>query len=164
MSGEEKQDLAAEQAADLAALQAAAAPPAPQGPRGDYLEPGERMDEVLPPSAAAMAMAATIVGVCRPLAAYAMPALRGAPDELWEPVPEGVAAVLDHAGASAEWMRSPWARLAMSLVPLVAYAAAAAMQEKPREALEAAPAPGAPAEPGAATVSFGTVAPEGAPA
>lgn len=79
-----------------------------------------------------MQMAAMAVGMLRPLICYAVPTLRDAPGELWEPIPEGVAAVMDHYGASADWMQSPWARLGFSLAPLAAYAAVSAMN-KPKE-------------------------------
>lgn len=141
-----------EQAADLAALQGMAA-------AGEPAAPGqpEQADQpaIQPPSAAAMQMAALAVGILRPIVCYVVPSLRTAPDELWEPIPEGVAAVMDHYGASAEWMQSPWARLGFSLAPLAAFAAMDAMS-KPKEPervgikAEAPPAPQAPK-----TVTFG---------
>lgn len=126
----DQDSTSAEQAADLAALTSAAAEGAPQA-----LEqaPGQaQSNEPQPPSAAAMQIAAMLVGIVRPIAIYAVPGLREAPAELWEPVPEGVAGVLDLYGANAEWMQSPWARLAFSLAPLAAFAAVKAMDEKPK--------------------------------
>lgn len=150
---------ASEQAADLAALQAAAAgaPPAP-GAQPEQAEAGT----IQPPSAAALQMAAMAVGMLRPIVCFAVPSLRAAPDELWQPIPEGVAAVMDHYGASAEWMQSPWARLGFSLAPLAAFAAMDAMS-KPKEAprvgmtAEAPPAPETPK-----TVTFGAATAEAA--
>lgn len=124
-------EVAAEQAADLAALQAAAAGTEAAAGAEKASEVVEG-DELPPPSAAALQMAAMAVGMLRPLVCFAVPTLRGAPDALWEPIPEGVAAVMDHYGASAEWMRSPWARLGFSLAPLAAFAAVEAMKEKPK--------------------------------
>ncbi len=119
-----------EQAADFAALQAAAAENT--GPVS-VEAPGQPQDTgPQPPSAAALQIAAMVVGIVRPIAAYAVPSLREAPDALWEPIPEGVAAVLDHYGADAEWLQSPWARLAFSLAPLAAFAAMKSMEEKPK--------------------------------
>lgn len=150
-------NMNAEQAADLAALQSAAneatAPPAPGA------DQAQATTEPQPPSAAALQVAALAVGMLRPIVAYAVPSLRSAPDELWAPVPEGVAAVLDHYGMQAEWMQGPWARLAFSLAPLAAFAAVEAMKDKPKPEPLAAPVPGAPAEPGAKTVTIGAAVP-----
>lgn len=148
-----------EQAADLAALQAAAAAGEPAAP-GQPVEAEQQGPQ--PPSAAAMQMAVMAVGILRPIICFAVPSLRTAPGELWEPVPEGVAAVMDHYGASAEWMQSPWARLGMSLAPLAAFAAIDAMskpKEPPRQALTAEAPP--PAE-GPRTVTFGAAPAEAA--
>lgn len=157
---QEQTEVAAEQAADLAALQAAAAGAAP-APGGAVVEADTGPQ---PPSAAALQMAGVAVGMLRPIVTYAVPSLRGAPDELWAPVPEGVAAVMDHYGASAEWMQSPWARLAFSLAPLVAFAAVSAMNEKPKaeaagEVAPQAAADQAPAENLSKTVQIGTAMP-----
>lgn len=147
-----------EQAADLAALQgmAAAGEPATPG-QPEQAEPGA----IQPPSAAALQMATLAVGILRPIVCYVVPSLRTAPGELWEPVPEGVAAVMDHYGANAEWMASPWARLGFSLAPLAAFAAIEGMKAKPEEPKRTAPAGPAltaeappPAE-GPKTVTFG---------
>lgn len=126
---EENTTVSAEQAADLAALTASAnqenatqaaatGQPEAQAPQ--------------PPSASALQLAAMAVGMLRPLIAYAVPALRNAPDELWEPIPEGVAGVLDHYGMQPEWLESPWARLAFAAAPLAAFAAIQTMNEKPK--------------------------------
>lgn len=156
---------AAEQAADLAALQAAAAgaEPAPGAQVADA-----EAQAIAPPSAAAMQMAAMAVGILKPIICFAVPSLREAPGELWEPIPEGVAAVMDHYGASAEWMQSPWARLGLSVAPLCAFAAVQAMNApKPKAEPEAggalqleAKAPDVVA--GASTVTFGAPAAEAA--
>lgn len=155
-----------EQAADLAALAAAAQGDPAAAP--DAQQAQQTSNEPQPPSAAALQIAAMAVGILRPLAAYAVPSLKNAPDELWAPVPEGLAAVLDHYGASAEWMQSPWARLGLSLTPLLAFAAVESMKEakqKPKaETITASVAPpppapdAAPADTPAYTVSFGTSA------
>lgn len=148
-----------EQAADLAALQGMAA-------AGEQAAPGQpeqaEQQAIQPPSAAAMQMAAMAVGILRPIICFAVPSLRTAPDELWQPIPEGVAAVMDHYGASAEWMQSPWARLGISLAPLAAYAAMDAMS-KPKEPARvglSAEAPPAPAQ--SREVTFGAPAAEAA--
>lgn len=153
----------AEQAADLAALQAAAAGAEP-APGAVAAAEGEAQ-ALQPPSAAAMQMAAMVVGMARPIVCFAVPSLRDAPGELWQPVPEGIACVMDHYGASAEWMQSPWARLGMSLMPLVAFAAVQAMKEPPKkdegEPLKlAATAPDVVA--GQKTVTFGAPVTEAA--
>lgn len=126
----EADTTSSEQAADFAALQAAAAEntaPVMAQAQGQVQDTGPQ-----PPSAAALQIAAMVVGMLRPIAAYAVPSLREAPDALWEPIPEGVAAVLDHYGADADWLQSPWARLAFSLAPLAAFAAMKSMDEKPK--------------------------------
>ena len=153
-------DIASEQRADLAALEAAAGQAGQGGPQPVQVQE-QAQEPIQPPSTAAMAAATMLVGIVRPLVDYAVPALRGAPDELWMPVPEGVAAVVDHYGGGAEWMRHPLARLGMALAPLAAYGAAMSIKDKgkrPPEAL-APPEPGAPALPGAKTVTMGTVMP-----
>lgn len=157
----------AEQAADLAALQTQAAEgaPAPGAPGAAPAQPGQNSLQV----------AALAVGMMRPIIGYAVPALRTAPEELWQPVPEGVAAVLDHYNLGADWMNSPWARLAVSLAPLAAYAAMNAEKPDDKPAPLAAPVPApdpAPAQAGSDRVSFGAPVPapdpaqagEGAPA
>ena len=166
MSDTDTQDdtpaMADEQAADLAALIAGAKAGAePQAGAVEAKEGAQADPEELPPvSAQALAFGGLLVSIGRPLVEYAVPSLRGAPDELWMPVPEGVGAVVDSFGVAAEWMRSPWARLGLSLAPLAAFAAVEAMKqpEKPAKALEA-PAPGTFAEPGAKTLTAGTVIP-----
>lgn len=121
---EKKPAMQPEQAADLAALKS-----------GATAQPGPVQEEevIQPPSQAALQMAAMAVGLAKPLVCFAVPSLQGAPDELWAPVPEGVAAVLDLYGANADWMKNPWARLGLSLMPLVAYAAVQAMNKPPEE-------------------------------
>jgi hypothetical protein len=151
--------MQAEQAADFAALQAAAneanaGPAAPGQP--------EAAPELAPPSAASLQLAAMAVQMIKPLACFAVPALRSAPDELWAPVPEGVAGILDHYGlGESELLRSPWGRLAFSLAPLAAFAAMEAIKDKPKDKpadmLEAPLPP--PAPEASKTVTFGAPAP-----
>lgn len=157
-------NMSAEQAADLAALQqsAADAPPPPgqaaPGEAGQDAEPA-------PPSAGSLQAAAMLVGILRPLLGFALKSLKDAPDELWEPLPAGVAGVLDHYSVDgAEWLRNPWVRLAFCGAPLAAYVVAQEMANKPAQAAIAAPGHGehlaapAPAEaPGASTVTIGAV-------
>lgn len=150
-----------ERKADLAALHAAVSE---QVQAQTPLQEPDRGPQ--PPSAAALQMATMAVGIIRPLVAFAVPALRSAPDELWSPVPEGVAAVMDHYGASADWMQNPWARLGISLAPLAAYAAVESMKAKPKD--EPKPAIDGPVQlpegrPGPAPVTFGAPIAEAAP-
>lgn len=166
IEGQAQPGASAEQAADLAALQAAASPqPVPGAPVAD-----QAAEQGPPePSAAALQVAALAVGILRPVIAYAVPSLRAAPDELWAPIPGGVAGILDHYGVGLEALDNPWARLAMACAPLAAYAAVQAMQAPPKtdpteggavlDLTASKPAP-EPAEPvGQKTVTFG-----GAPA
>lgn len=153
----------AEQAADLAALQAAAAP-APGAPGAPGEQPAEQQGPG-EPSAQAMQVAALAVGILRPVIAYAVPSLRAAPSELWEPIPAGVAGILDHYGVGMEVLANPWARLALACAPLAAFAAVEAMKEPPpkpepgqgaSDVLELAGKPTeAPAPAGQNTVTFG---------
>jgi len=146
----------AEQAADLAALTAAA--------QGEAPAPGAQADkpqEIQPPTEASMALAGMLVGMAKPIICYAVPSLKKAPAELWMPIPEGVAAVLDHYDmGESEFMRNPWARLAFSLAPLAAFAAInAEPEEKPEQkAIEAPPKEQA----GSKTVTIGAPMPEAA--
>lgn len=108
-------------------------------------------------------MAALAVGILRPVVCYAVPSLRGAPDELWEPIPGGVAGILEKYGVGIEAMQSPWARLALACAPLAAFAAVEAMKSPPKPEAEPLPeiAPekaGAPLEVvGQKSVTFGNV-------
>lgn len=148
-----------EQAADLAVLQAAA---------GGGVQPvtgAAPDDDAIPePSAAAMQVAQLAVSMMRPVIAYAVPALRSAPDALWEPVPGGVAGIMDHYGIGADAIKSPWARLALACAPLAAFAAMEAMKEQPSPKPEQAREPErlAPAQDaqGAGVVTFGAPAAE----
>ena len=155
-----------EQAADLAALQAGAAEQQPPG-AAQPSQAEQAPQEQAPPSAAALQMAAMAVGMVRPLISYAVASLRDAPDQLWEPIPEGLARLMDHYGASADWMQNPWAQFGISVTPLVAYAAIKGMEEKPKPQQQQLQGPDLsakpPAEPvGQKTVTFG--APEQAAA
>lgn len=120
----------AEQAADLAALRAAAAPVTAPG------APGAAVDSENPvqqgPSAAALQVAELAVGMLRPVICFAVPSLREAPGELWAPIPAGVAGILDHYEIGMEALNNPWARLAMACAPLGAFAAVQAMKAPPK--------------------------------
>ena len=153
----------AEQAADLAALQAAASD---QQAAQQATQPEQQQaQELAPPSAAALQMAGMAVGMVRPLISYVIKSLQDAPEQLWEPIPEGLARLMDHYGASAEWMQNPWAQFGISVTPLVAYAAIKGMEDKPKTAAQlTGPGPDLsatpPAEPvGQKTVTFGAPAP-----
>jgi hypothetical protein len=146
-------DLADEQAADLAALTAAANPKPAPGLQSQ--QPVEESNEPAPPSAEAMALAGMAVGILKPLVCFAVPVLKDAPAELWQPIPEGVAAVVDHYGGGPAWMNSPWARLGFSLMPLVGYAAVQAMNKPAEPEPMALEAPPPAADVGQRTVTFG---------
>lgn len=146
-----------EQAADLAALQSMASDgePAP-GAAGQDQAPA-----IPEPSAQSVALASMLIGAARPLLCFAIKPLRGAPDELWEPLAPGVAGVLDHYDlGQSELLRNPWARLALCALPLAGYVVThAEPEEKPAEPQRLAGpdlSATAPAEPaGAKTVTFG---------
>jgi hypothetical protein len=161
MNDTNQPSMAAEQAADFAALQAAANE-ADAGPGAPAQ--AEAPAELAPPSAASLQLAAMAVTMVKPLICFAVPALQRAPEELWGPVPEGVAGILDHYGlGESELLRSPWGRLAFSLAPLAAFAAMESMKDKPKdkpaEMLEAPPPAPAPATEASKTVTFGAPAP-----
>lgn len=117
----------AEQAADLAALMNAAAPATEAGAQVQ-----QQQQEPAGPSVAALQVAELAVGILLPVIAYAVPSLRAAPAELWEPIPAGVAGILDHYGVGMDELQSPWARLALSCAPLLAFAAVEAMKAPPK--------------------------------
>lgn len=146
-----------EQAADLAALQAMAGPEPGQGAPTEA-EPAPPAG----PSAQALQLAALAVSIARPLICYAVPALRTAPEALWEPVPQGVAGVLDHYDLSAN-LDNPWVGLALSCAPLAAFAAMEAIKEKPKAEASTTPGlsapPPPPAPPTSKTVTFGAPVP-----
>lgn len=154
---EVERQIDAEQASDLAALQMAAGEG--QGAAGPVAEQEPQRTE---PSEQSKQLAVLIVGIARPLVCYAVPALRSAPDELWDPVPQGVAGLLDHYDLS-QHIDNPWAGLALCCAPLAVFAASEAMKEKPKarepQQLDnfAAPVPGD--APGQKTVTFGAAAP-----
>ena len=139
-----------EQAADLGALQAMAGTADGQEVEAASQTPSE-------PGAQAMQLAAMAVSIARPLLCYAVPALRTAPDALWEPIPQGVAGVLDHYDLGAQ-INNPWIGLALCCAPLAAFAAMESAKAKP-EAISG-PGKGLTAEPPTAppaskTVTFG---------
>lgn len=148
--------IESEQASDLAALQLAAGdgqgdtPGAPQAP------------EATGPSEQSKQLAVLVVGIARPLICYAVPSLRSAPDELWEPVPMGVAGVLDHYDLS-QHIDNPWAGLALCCAPLAVFAATEAMKDKPKpkepQQLDTFAAPMPEDVPGQKIVTFGAHAP-----
>ncbi len=149
-----------EQLADLAALQASANESDQVNAPGQSVQSGPQ-----PPSASALQLAAMAVQVIKPLATAAVPALRGSPDELWAPIPEGLAAILDHYGWNRpDLLDSPWAKLALSLAPLAAYAAMESMKDdKPKARPKAAAISEAPgADSGPKTVTVGAVMPAAA--
>jgi hypothetical protein len=163
-----ERDIAAtstdEQAADHAAMMAAATAGAPGAP-GTPATAEETEDKPKEPSAKAMRAAVLIVSIVQPLACFVVPSLAKAPQALWEPIPEGVAGVLDHYKL-AEQIEGPWIGLAMCCVPLAAFAAAESMKEEPKpkppERLDGPNlAAQAPTEaPGQKTVTFGAPAAE----
>lgn len=160
----------AEKAADLASLEARAV-------STDQAAPGApgaaaAADQVQPPSEQSMMFAGILLRAVRPLAGYAVPALKEAPDELWGPAVEGTAALLDHYGVGGSAFAStPWGRFAFGVVPLVGFVAVhqltAPKEDKPAgpdgparngAPMLAAPAP-APAAPGQNRVIIGAPQP-----
>lgn len=115
-----------EQNADLAALKAMAAPEAPAGQLPAVA------DVPTGPSVQSLQLAALAVSIIRPLAAYAVPALRTAPDALWEPIPQGLAGVIDHYDLG-EHINNPWVGLALASAPLAAYAVMESAKAKPQD-------------------------------
>ncbi|MEH0165582.1 hypothetical protein [Roseateles microcysteis] len=146
---------AVEQAADLAALQAAADGATATVTGAAVPAQGQAEDAPLPPpSPQALAAAKVLIKQLRPLATVALPALREAPDDYWEPIPEGIAVIMDHYGTSVDWMRTPWGRLTMALLPLGGFVAVQVLNKpKPAQALEAPP----PVAQGSKSVVIGTV-------
>lgn len=152
--------MSAEQAADLAAIQASAA--------GEAVQPGQEVatQGPPPPSAQAMGAAGLFVGIAMPILCATVRGLREAPQELWEPVTEGVAGLLDHYGLASEALNGPWARFAFSVAPLAGFVVIAQMKaeaDKPRTEAQTLTGPDltakAPAGPvGANTVTFGAPA------
>lgn len=155
--------MSSEQAADFARLQADAAPapaPAPTGQGGEA-----QASEQAQPSEASIRMAAVLLGMLRPVLCVALPALRSANDELWEPLPLGVAGVLDHYNATgAKWLQGPWMGLALCAAPLVGHCAMVELSKPKAPKALASPQAGdtlaapAPADaPGQKTVTIGAV-------
>lgn len=154
---EVERQIDAEQASDLAALQVAAGEG--QGATAPVAEQGPQIRE---PSEQSKQLAVLIVGIARPLVCFAVPALRNAPDELWEPVPQGVAGVLEHYDLS-QHIDNPWAGLALCCAPLAVFGATEAMKDRPKpkepQQLETFAAPVPEDAPGQKTVTFGAAAP-----
>lgn len=135
-----------EQAADLAALQARASPPGqPQEVQGGGAAAQQG------PSQQALQLAALAVAIIKPLACYAVPALAKAPAELWEPIPQGLAGVIDHYDLG-DHISNPWFGLALASAPLAAYAlmeTAKEAQQQPQAQQIGGPDLSAPATGGA---------------
>lgn len=160
----EKPDaMSTEQAADLAAIRAAVAGADVAAPA-----PGQEVEEQGPakPSAAAMGVAAMVLGVAKPLLCHTVRGLDSAPDELWEPVTESTAGLLQYYGLDRPELQGPWAKFGVSLAPLLGMTILARMSEPPPEKKEgqqaiaspdltAAPPPAAQ---GSKVVTFGAPA------
>jgi hypothetical protein len=148
-----------EQAADLAAIRASVAGEAVTDPAGEG-------GELAPagPSADAMGAAALVVGIAQPILCATVKGLSEAPADLWGPVTESMAGLLDHYGLAAE-ISNPWARFGIACAPLAGFALMARMQEekdKPKTDADTLAAPkleavAADQAPGAKTVQFGAV-------
>lgn len=154
----------AEEAADLASLErmaAAADPVAPGAPRA-----AAPADQVAPPSQQAMMFAGMLMQALRPLASWALPVLKDAPAELWEPTIEGTAALFDHYGVGgAQFASTPWGRFAFGMLPLAGFVAVQSITAPPPAAPPARiggpdlAAPAAPADGGQRTVIIGAPVP-----
>lgn len=105
--------MSSEQAADFAAINAAASGTVGDQVAGQVQEQGQQ-----PPSAQALGVAAMFIGVARPLLCHTVKGLEGTPDELWAPVIESAAGLLDHYGLASPELQGPWAKFAVSIVPL----------------------------------------------
>lgn len=132
-------DISAEQAADWAALQAGAAGAVTAPASQAQAEQGPP-----PPTAQAMGVAAMVIGAARPLLCHVVKGLDSAPDELWGPVTESTAGLLDHYGLARPELQGPWAKLAMSVLPLAGLVAIHRMQnpepeEPPKSAIYQVP-------------------------
>lgn len=164
MSNEQEQEggrpgVSPEQAADLAAIRAGVAGEAvtdPAGEGGELVQAG--------PSADAMGAAALVVGIAQPILCATVKGLKDAPAELWGPVTESMAGLLDHYGIAAE-ISNPWARFGIACAPLAGFALMARMEaekDKPKTDADTLAAPkleatAAQQAPGANTVQFGAV-------
>ncbi len=158
-NNEARPGVSPEQAADLAAIRAGVAGEAiadPVGEAGELAPAG--------PSADAMGAAALVVGIAQPILCATVKGLQDAPGELWGPVTESLAGLMDHYGIAAE-ISNPWARFGIACAPLAGFALMARMQEeenKPKTDADNLAAPkleaaAAQQAPGANTVSFGAV-------
>lgn len=161
---EEKPDaMSAEQGADFAAIQAAAAGAEVQAPA-----PGQEVAEQGPakPSAQAMGVAGMVIGVVQPLLCHTVRGLNTAPAQLWDPVTESVAGLLDHYGLARPELQGPWAKLGISILPLAGMVAIARMSEPAPEKQEGQQALAAPdlSAPAPAQAAGSKVVTFGAPA
>lgn len=139
---EKPADISAEQAADLAALEASVAGPAAPVVAHQVQDQGPQ-----PPSAQAMGVAVMAMGALRPLLCHLVKGLDTAPDELWVPVTESTAGLLDHYGLARPELQGPWAKLGMSIVPLAGMVALSRMQnpEPEEQKSDVYQVPGVPA-------------------
>lgn len=148
-----------EQAADLAAIRAGVAGEAIADPVGE----GAAVEQA-GPSADAMGAAALVVGIAQPILCATVKGLKDAPGELWGPVTESMAGLLDHYGIAAE-ISNPWARFGIACAPLAGFALMARMEadkDKPKTDSDTLAPPkleatAAQQAPGANTVQFGAV-------
>lgn len=121
----EKPDaMSAEQGADFAAIQAAAAGADVAAPA-----PGQEVAEQQGPSDQALGVSALAVGAIKPLACHVVRGLDTAPDELWLPLIDSLAGVLDHLGLNRPELQGPYAKLAFSVVPLAGFVVLARVSE-----------------------------------
>jgi hypothetical protein len=119
----------AEQAADLAAIMASVnGAEVAAAPAGQVQEQG--------PSAQAMGVAGLLVSIIKPIACVAIPGVKDAPEELWEPVAGGVAGLLDHYGLAHEALAGPWAKFGFSIAPIAGFVAIAMINQPKPQPLE----------------------------
>lgn len=112
---EEKAAMPDEQAADLAALEAAAAlenevPPAQAKAEAAAVESQ---------GAQAMTDAGMLLKIARPVLERIFPAARGADASAWDALQEPIGELFAHYGVSmGDMLQNPWAKLALASVPL----------------------------------------------
>jgi hypothetical protein len=123
-----QQQPTGEQAAELAMLEGMVDQGAQPGAPGAPATATEEKEKLKPPSDQALVFALMIVKMVRPLAGHVLPALKGAPEDAWEPAIEGTAVLLDHYGVGGgEFAKTPWGRFVYGLGPLAGFAALAAL-------------------------------------
>lgn len=137
-AGPDQVKPSAEQAADLAQLEAGAADQVAPRAIGPAAGAGEQRQQLPEPSPQAMQLAATVMAVARPISGALAPGLRLAPQDLteamWEPVMPAVARLLDHFGVAKPETAGPWAGLAIAILPLAGVAIAYAPPKKDKPA------------------------------